>query len=63
MKKKVTDPLVASLLSSATMSGLALLSIKVWNADPQSTSVMAIFGAVIMACILMAEGENDERLR
>jgi len=62
MRPRVTDPLIASLISSATMSGLFLLSTRVWGADVKSASVVAIFCAIMMACIMMAEGENDERL-
>ncbi|AWN05149.1 hypothetical protein SEA_FLOWERPOWER_68 [Streptomyces phage FlowerPower] len=43
------------------MSGLAILSIEVFDADPKSTSIVAIFCSVIMACLLMAEGENHDR--
>lgn len=54
--------MIASLLSASTMSGLALLSIKVFEADPKSASIVAIFSSVMMACLLMAEGENHDRL-
>lgn len=62
MRPKVTEPLIASLLSAATMSGLAILSINVFEADPQSVAVVAIFSSIIMACLLMAEGENHDRM-
>lgn len=61
MRPKVTEPLIASLLSASLMSGLAILSINVFGADAKSCSVVAIFSSIIMACLLMAEGENHDR--
>lgn len=50
------------MLSAATMSGLWVLSVKLFDADPKSSAIIAIFSSVIMSCLLMAEGENLDRL-
>jgi hypothetical protein len=44
------------------MSGLYVISVKLFEADPKSSAVIAIFSAVILSCLLMSEGENLDRL-
>jgi len=51
----------ASYLSAALMGGLYILSVKVFDADPKSAGVVAIVCATLMACLLIAEGENRDR--
>ena len=50
------------MLSASTMSGLWVISISLFGADPKSSAVVAIFSSVILSCLLMAEGENLDRL-
>lgn len=41
------------------MSGLAIISILFFGAEPKSSIVWAIFCAVILTCILMSEDEDE----
>ncbi|UVD39736.1 membrane protein [Streptomyces phage RosePharie] len=50
-----------SLLSSALMGGLAAMSIQFFDADPKSSVIVATFSTIILSCILVAEGENQDR--
>lgn len=53
--------MIDSLTSSALMGGLATVSINFFNSDPKSTIIIATFSAIILSCILVAEGENHDR--
>lgn len=51
----------ASWLSAALFSALGILAVKFFETDPKGTLISATFSAIILACILIAEGENRDR--
>lgn len=52
----------ASLISGCLMGGLAVISVKWFGADFQSTVIVSIFCAVIAGCMIVAEDENRDRM-
>ena len=59
-KYKASGLFTDSLLSAILMSGLALLSITVFDARPSETAIVAILTSIAMTCALQASREESD---
>lgn len=59
-KVRVTNVLTASLISSALMGGLAMISLRFFGSDPRDVLVAAIPGAILMTMLIVMGDDNND---